>query len=93
MFNQVYTDKDLHPKTLSSALEAGGTVTSALVPWNTCGAFIKNTLGVSALQYGPFAIFNYTMPIVTIILAYIGPTVATMTKEQKEMKLADGHVE
>lgn len=93
MFNQAYTDKNLHPKTLSSALEAGGTVTSALVPWNTCGAFIRNTLGVPTLAYAPFAIFNWLMPVVTIVLAYLGPAVVYMTDAQRESKMADGYVE
>lgn len=93
MFNQAYTDKDVHPKTLSAALEGGGTITSALVPWNTCGAFIKNTLGVSTFSYAPFAIFNWLMPIMTIILAYVGPAVAYMTEEQRQLKMEDGYVE
>lgn len=93
MFNQAYTEKGLHPKTLSAALEGGGTVTSALIPWNTCGAFIRNTLGVSTGAYAPFAIFNYTMPLVTIILAYLGPAIFKMTPEQREQKLKEGYVE
>ena len=66
----------LSSATLSSALKNSGTVTSALVPWNTCGTFIKTTLQVSTLQYLPYAIFNFLMPIVNIILAYAGITVA-----------------
>ncbi len=93
MFNKAYTDMNLHPKTLSAALEGGGTITSALIPWNTCGAFIKNTLGIGTLQYAPFAVFNYTMPIITILLAYMGPAVAYMTEEQKAEKLEHGYVE
>lgn len=93
MFNQAYTDKNIHPKTLSAALEGGGTITSALVPWNTCGAFIKNTLGISTIAYAPFAIFNWLMPIMTIALAYVGPAVAYMTEEQRALKIRDGYVE
>ncbi len=93
MFNKAYTEKNLHPKTLSAALEGGGTVTSALIPWNTCGAFIKNTLGVSTLSYAPYAIFNYTMPLITIILAYAGPAVAYMTAEERHLKETTGYVE
>lgn len=92
MFNQAYTNRKIHPATLSASLEAGGTVTSALIPWNTCGAFIKSNLGLSALQYGPFAIFNLAMPIVTIVLAYIGPMVQRMTRREVRKKEEHGQI-
>ena len=75
MFAPEYKRRGLHPKLLSSSLEASGTVTSALVPWNTCGAYMKSVLLVSPLAYLPFAVFNYLMPIVTIILTTIGQNV------------------
>lgn len=92
MFSETYKEKGIHPATLSASLEAGGTVTSALIPWNTCGAFIKNNLGLSALQYGPYAIFNIAMPLVTIILAYLGPMVQKMTKREKRILEEKGRV-
>lgn len=76
MYAQAYKDRGLHPKTLSNALESAGTVTSVLVPWNTCGVFIKSTLKISTGAYWPFAVFNYLMPVVTILMAYLGYTVA-----------------
>ena len=76
MYAETYKNMGLHPKTLSNALEGAGTVTSALVPWNTCGVFIATTLGLSAAQYAPFAFFNYLMPITVIILAFTGHTLA-----------------
>ena len=76
MYADTYKNMGLHPKTLSNALEGAGTVTSALVPWNTCGVFIATTLGLSASQYIPFAFFNYLMPITVIILAFTGHTLA-----------------
>lgn len=76
MYAQEYRKKGLSPETLSNALESSGTVTSALVPWNTCGTFILSTLGLSVYQYAPWAVFNWLMPIVTIVLAYMGVTVA-----------------
>lgn len=76
MYEKAYKERGLSSATISSALKNSGTVTSALVPWNTCGTFIMTTLQVSTLQYLPFAIFNYLMPIVNIILAYAGITVA-----------------
>lgn len=83
MFRQAYTDKNLHPKTLSNALESSGTVLSALIPWNTCGVFMATALGVSTFEYAPYAIFNYMMPVMVILLAFLGPTLSYMTVEQR----------
>lgn len=88
MYSETYQKAKLHPKTLSNALESSGTVTSALIPWNTCGAFITQTLGVATISYLPWAIFNWAMPIVTIILAIIGVTLADM--EGKRILSAEG---
>ena len=76
MYAEEYRKKGLHPATLSNALESAGTVTSALIPWNTCGVFILGTLNIGVAQYAPFAIFNWLMPIVTIVMAFMGWTVA-----------------
>lgn len=78
MYAEEYRKMGLHPMTLSNALEGAGTVTSALVPWNTCGVFIKSTLGLTVTQYGPYAMFNVLMPITVIIMAFMGLTVADM---------------
>lgn len=79
MFAEEYRKRGLSATTLSNALESSGTVTSALIPWNTCGAFILSTLGIGVAQYGPWAFFNWLMPIVGIVLAYLGVTVADST--------------
>ena len=76
MYAQTYKNMGLHPKTLSNALESSGTVTSALVPWNTCGVFILATLGVSTFDYMPYAIFNILMPIIVGVMAFMGLTIA-----------------
>ena len=76
MYAEEYRKRGLHPKTLSNALEGAGTVTSALIPWNTCGVFIMDTLGVGVAQYGVWAIFNWLMPIMVIVMACMGYTVA-----------------
>ena len=81
MYAQVYHDRGLHPKTLSNALESSGTVVSSLIPWNTCGAFLTGVLGVSTFAYAPWAIFNYTMPIVTMLLAFVGVTIAKSSSD------------
>ena len=87
MYAPAYRKAGLHPKCLSNALESAGTVTSCLVPWNTCGMFIMATLGVSTLEYAPWAVFNYLMPIVTFVMAFMGITATKMTAE--EQKRAD----
>lgn len=76
MYAEEYEKQGLHPKTLSNALESAGTVTSVLVPWNTCGVFMATTLGLSTVKYAPWAIFNWMMPITVVVMAYMGFTVA-----------------
>jgi len=94
MYAESYQKMGLHAKTLSNALESSGTVTSALIPWNTCGVYILATLGVSTFEYFPYAIFNLAMPIVVAILAVAGYTIADqdgyrMTKRAQKKKAAD----
>lgn len=76
MYAEEYKKMELSPTTLSNALESSGTVTSALIPWNTCGVFITSTLGISAIQYAPWAVFNWLMPVACFILAFFGITIA-----------------
>jgi len=82
MYAPAYRERGLHPKTLSNALESSGTVVSALIPWNTCGAFLTGVLGVSTFAYAPWAVFNYITPIVVMALSYVGITIAKMSKEE-----------
>lgn len=83
MYAESYRKAGIHPKSLSNALESAGTVTSPLVPWNTCAIFISNTLDVKTSTYLPYAVFNYAMPIVTILFAFFGITVTRMTAEEQ----------
>lgn len=69
MFKQAYEDKGLAPENLSRTLEDSGTVTSVLIPWNTCGAYQAGVLGVSVAEYFIYAIFNYLSPIMTLLYA------------------------
>ncbi|RRO22153.1 Na+/H+ antiporter NhaC [Flavobacteriaceae bacterium 14752] len=69
MFAKAYKDKGLAPENLSRALEDSGTVTSVLIPYNTCGAYHSNVLGVSVADYFVYAIFNYLSPFMTLIFA------------------------
>jgi len=72
MFSKAYRDRGYHPKMLASAVDGTGTLTSALIPWNTCGIFMFSILGVSAIQYAPYAIFNWSVPLIVIIMTALG---------------------
>ncbi len=72
MFSKAYADRGLAPENLSRTLEDSGTVTSVLVPWNTCGAYHSGVLGVSVMEYFVYAIFNWLSPIMTLIFAGLG---------------------
>ncbi|BAO55853.1 Na+/H+ antiporter NhaC [Nonlabens marinus] len=69
MYAKAYRDKGLAPENLSRTLEDSGTVTSVLIPWNTCGAYQSTTLGVDVVSYLPYAIFNYLSPFMTLLFA------------------------
>ena len=69
MFEKAYQDRDLAPENLSRTLEDSGTVTSVLIPWNTCGAYQSGVLGVDVSQYFFYAIFNWLSPFMTLFFA------------------------
>ena len=69
MYNKAFEDKGLHPVNLSRTLEDTGTVTSVLIPWNTCGAYNAGVLGVPTLDYFIYAIFNWISPFMTLLVA------------------------
>ena len=71
MFEQAYRDRKLAPENLSRTLEDAGTVTSVLVPWNTCGAYQSGVLGVGVAEYFIYAFFNLISPLMTLIYAYL----------------------
>ncbi|MAV81615.1 MAG: sodium:proton antiporter [Flavobacteriales bacterium] len=71
MFSQAYKDKGLAPENLSRTLEDAGTVTSVLIPWNTCGAYQSGILGVGVFDYFIYAIFNWLSPFTTLLVAAI----------------------
>lgn len=76
MFEPVYRERGLAPKVLSRTLEDSGTVTSALVPWNTCGAYMSGVLGVATLTYLPFCFFNLASPLMTVLQGALGWRIA-----------------
>ncbi|MBK5210134.1 MAG: Na+/H+ antiporter NhaC [Flavobacteriaceae bacterium] len=69
MFKKAFEDRGLAPENLSRTLEDSGTVTSALIPWNTCGAYQSGVLGVPVADYAIYAVFNWLSPIMTLIFA------------------------
>jgi NhaC family Na+:H+ antiporter len=69
-----FDKRGLHPKNLSRALEDSGTLTSPLIPWNSCGAFMWATLGVYPLAYLPYAFMNLLTPIISIVYGFTGIT-------------------
>jgi len=71
MYKVAFQNHNMAPLNLSRVIEDSGTVTSALVPWNTCGAFMAATLGVPTMVYLPFCIFNLSMPFISILYGII----------------------
>ncbi|WP_417440676.1 Na+/H+ antiporter NhaC [Idiomarina sp.] len=83
MFKEEYERRNLDPRVLSRTLEDSGTITSALIPWNTCGAYMFSVLAVSPFEYGIYAFFNYLTPLIAIILAYTGWTILYLNPKDK----------
>ena len=67
MYRTEFARRNLAPKNLSRTLEDAGTITSPLVPWNTCGAYMSASLGVATFAYLPFCFFNLANPIIAVI--------------------------
>jgi len=87
MFRTTYQDRGLKPEVLSRTLEDSGTVTSVLVPWNTCGATQASVLGVATMTYAPFCFFNIISPFMTILFGYFNIKIRRIKKEEQQ-KLA-----
>lgn len=83
MFAKAYRDRGLAPENLSRALEDSGTVTSVLVPWNTCGYVQSTVLGVATLTYLPYCFFNLISPVMTILVGYTGYRIRKLTGAAK----------
>lgn len=83
MYKDAYAERGLAPRNLSRTLEDGGTITSPLVPWNTCGAFMSGALGVDTVDYFRYCVLNIINPIVSITFAFLGLFQLKMTDEEK----------
>jgi Na+:H+ antiporter, NhaC family len=81
LFRVEFEKRNLASKNLSRIVSNGGIVTSPLVPWNSCGAYMAAVLGVPTLAYAPYAIFNYASPLLDILYGYTGFKIARITDE------------
>lgn len=82
MYKEAFEDRKLKHKNLSRVLEDAGTMTSSLVPWNTCGATMTGFLGVPTIQYIPYAILNLVNPIVSAFYGFTGISMEKMSDEE-----------
>src|SRR5690606_156453 len=83
MFSGAFQEKGLAPENLSRTLEDSGTVTSVLIPWNTCGAYHAGVLGIDTLAYAPYAFFNYLSPFMTLLFAALNIKIRMLTQKAK----------
>ena len=81
MYAKAYSDKGLAPENFSRTLEDSGTVTSVLIPWNTCGAYHSGVLGVSVFDYAFYAIFNWLSPFMTLLFAALNIRIKQLVKK------------
>ncbi|MCX7677644.1 MAG: Na+/H+ antiporter NhaC [Spirochaetes bacterium] len=87
MYREIYDGKGLHRKNLSRALEDSGTLTSPLVPWNTCGSFMASSLGVPTILYLPFAFLNIITPIISLFYGYTGITIVRANSHKEPLPI------
>lgn len=83
MYASTFREKGLKPENLSRTLEDSGTVTSVLVPWNTCGATQASVLGVATLVYAPYCFFCILSPLMTILFGVFNIKIKRISKEEK----------
>lgn len=88
MFKEEYKKRGLKSVNLSRTLEDGGTITSPLIPWNTCGAYMQSVLMINPLDYAVYAFFNLINPVLAIIYAYIGIKILKIEPKHLEKEQA-----
>lgn len=79
MFKEEYEKRGLKPVNLSRTLEDGGTITSPLIPWNTCGAYMQSVLLINPFDYAMYAFFNLINPFLAVVYAYFGIKILRIT--------------
>jgi Na+:H+ antiporter, NhaC family len=83
MFMLTFRERGLHPEMLATAVENSGTVTSPLIPWNSCGAYMSAALGVSTFVYFPYCFFNFLNPILGLIYGFVGINVLRLPSQEQ----------
>jgi len=87
MYADTYRERGLKPENLSRVLEDSGTVTSVLVPWNTCGATQASVLGVATMIYAPFCFFNIISPFMTMFVGFLGIKIRYFESEEQVLEV------
>ncbi|MGL5348382.1 MAG: Na+/H+ antiporter NhaC [Peptostreptococcaceae bacterium] len=87
MYKDAFKKQGLAPKNLSRALEDSATITSPLIPWNTCGAYMSATLGVANFAFLPFAFFNLLCPLISLFFGATGITMEKISDDKNETDL------
>lgn len=86
MYASTFKERGLAPENLSRTLEDSGTVTSVLIPWNTCGAYQSSVLGVATFTYLPYCFFNILSPIMTVTFAYLNIKIKRLSKGKPDIE-------
>src|SRR3954447_14721242 len=84
VYRLVFRQRGLAPRMLSRSVSSSGTVTSALIPWNSCGAYMSGVLGVATVAYFPFCFFNFVTPILTLLYGFTGFRIEKVPPETAE---------
>jgi len=85
LYKEAFRERNLKPEMLSRLLEEGGTLTGALIPWTTAGAFMASTLGVPVVEYGRYAFLNIINPLLSIILSFMGIFILKTKKTKQKI--------
>jgi NhaC family Na+:H+ antiporter len=83
MFLIKFRERGIHPETLATAVENSGTVTSPLIPWNSCGAYMSAALGVSTFAYFPYCFFNFLNFILGMAYGFLGINVMRLDADEQ----------
>jgi NhaC family Na+:H+ antiporter len=89
MFKTAFAGRGFAPVVLSRAVGDSATPTGALIPWNSCGAYMAATLGVATLSYAPYAVFCFVSPLLAVAMAYAGIRMPRMPSDTGEPASAD----
>ena len=91
MYRNEYARFGLSRLNLSRTLEDSATLTSVLIPWNTCGAYMSATLGVATFSYAPYTFFNLLCPLVAIAYGYLNFALKPVEQSHESIVEAGQH--